>query len=43
LISIKRVWKDFDKENGMIDFDDFSVIMVNIAKDRGVYINSMGN
>ena len=24
----------------MIDFDEFSLIMVNIAKDTGVYINS---
>ena len=38
--SINKVWKDFDKEKGMIDLDNFNTVMLNIAKDRRIYTSS---
>ena len=37
---IGRVWLNFNEEKGMINFDDFSIIMAHFAKDRGIYNNS---
>ena len=38
MASIERVWKDYDKLNGTLNFDEFCKNMKNVAKDIGIYL-----
>lgn len=40
MVSINRVWEEFNLEEGTIDFEPFKQIMKDVAIDQGVFNGS---